>query len=170
MDGLINCYNPTIVLLGESDDNDAEFAWSTSDGEFLGNINIAEPTVISGGSYELQVTNPDNGCTSEDEVIVQEDFTEPTIDLGTAEGMIDCENPQITILGTSVSPDTYTNEIEWTWIEGEGGLLNPTSLEPSAALPGEYTLTVTFIENGCSTTANDMPALSGLQGPGEITK
>lgn len=155
LDGWINCYDPTLVLLGESNDNEAEFAWSTSDGGFLGNSNIAEPTVISGGSYELQVTNPDNGCTSVDVVIVQEDFTEPTIDLGTAEGMIDCENPQITILGTSVSPDTYTNEIEWTWIEGEGGLLDPSSLEPVAALPGEYTLTVTFIENGCSTTSND---------------
>ena len=59
LDGLINCYDPTIVLLGESNDSDAEFAWSTSDGGFLGNSNIAEPTAVSsGGSYELQVTNP----------------------------------------------------------------------------------------------------------------
>ena len=67
-------------------------------------------------NYKSQIR--DNGCTSEDEVIVLEDFTEPTIILGAAEGMIDCENPQIIILGTSISPDTYTNEIEWTLDRG----------------------------------------------------
>jgi gliding motility-associated-like protein len=153
--GVINCDTPTIVLLGESNDNGAEFVWSTNDGGFFGNSNVAEPTAVSGGTYHLLVTNPDNGCTSEDEAVVLEDFTTPVIDLGFAEGMISCETPQIFILGTEITPDTYTNEIEWTWIEGEGGLLDPTSLEPVAALPGEYMLTVTFSENGCATTSPD---------------
>jgi gliding motility-associated-like protein len=153
--GVINCDTPTIVLLGESNDNGAEFVWSTSDGGFFGNSNVAEPTAVSGGTYNLLVTNPENGCTSEDEAVVMEDFTTPVIDLGFAEGMISCETPQIFILGTDITPDTYTNEIEWTWIEDEGGLLDPTSIEPVAALPGEYMLTVTFSENGCSTTSSD---------------
>ena len=153
--GVINCDTPTIVLLGESNDDGAEFVWSTSDGDFFGSSNVAEPTAISGGTYNLLVTNPENGCTSEDEALVLEDLTTPVIDIGFAEGIISCETPQIAILGTVISPDTYTNEIEWTWVEGEGGLLDPTSLEPVAALPGEYTLTVTFSENGCATTFPD---------------
>ena len=155
LDGLINCYDPTIVLLGESNDSDAEFAWSTSDGGFFGNSNIAEPTATSEGTYNLLVTNPDNGCTSEDVVVVLEDFTIPSIELGFADGMINCEFPQIPIIGTNISPDNYTNEIEWTWTDGEGGLLDPTDIEPVAALPGEYILTITFTENGCSTTSDD---------------
>jgi gliding motility-associated-like protein len=153
--GVINCDTPTIVLLGESNDEGAEFVWSTSDGDFFGSSNVAEPTAVSAGTYNLLVTNPENGCTSEDEAVVLEDLTTPVIDIGFAEGMISCETPQIFILGTEITPDTYTNEIEWTWVEGEGGLLDPTSLEPVAALPGEYTLTVTFSENGCATTFPD---------------
>ena len=154
--GVINCDMPTIVLLGASNDNGAEFVWSTTDGDIFGNSNVAEPTAVSGGTYNLLVTNPENGCISEDEAVVLEDFTAPVINLGFAEGMISCETPQIVILGTDITPDTYTNEIEWTWVEGEGGLLDPTSLEPIAALPGEYLLTVTFSENGCATTSPDL--------------
>ena len=153
--GVINCDSPTIVLLGASNDNGAEFVWSTNDGDIFGNSNVAQPTAVSGGTYNLLVTNPENGCTSEDETVVLEDFTTPAIEIGFADGMISCETPQISILGTVISPDTYTNEIEWTWVEGEGGLIDPTSLEPVAALPGEYLLTVTFSENGCTTTFPD---------------
>lgn len=153
--GVINCDSPTIVLLGASNDNGAEFVWSTNDGDLFGNSNVAQPTAVSGGTYNLLVTNPENGCTSEDETVVLEDFTTPAIEIGFADGMISCETPQISILGTVISPDTYTNEIEWTWVEGEGGLIDPTSLEPVAALPGEYLLTVTFSENGCTTTFPD---------------
>ena len=153
--GVINCDSPTIVLLGASNDNGAEFVWSTNDGDIFGNSNVAQPTAVSGGTYNLLVTNPENGCTSEDETVVVEDFTTPAIEIGFADGMISCETPQISILGTVISPDTYTNEIEWTWVEGEGGLIDPTSLEPVVALPGEYLLTVTFSENGCTTTFPD---------------
>ena len=153
--GVINCDSPTIVLLGASNDNGAEFVWSTNDGDIFGNSNVAQPTAVSGGTYHLLVTNPENGCTSEDETVVVEDFTTPAIEIGFADGMISCETPQISILGTVISPDTYTNEIEWTWVEGEGGLIDPTSLEPVVALPGEYLLTVTFSENGCTTTFPD---------------
>ncbi|HIN42265.1 MAG TPA: hypothetical protein EYM86_07440 [Flavobacteriales bacterium] len=153
--GLLNCYESSISLQGSSNNANAEFSWSTDDGGFFGSSGIAEPVVIQGGTYVLEVTNPNNGCVSTNEIIVDEDFTEPSLTIGFPEGMISCEFPQVMIIGTVISPDDYTNIIEWTWEEGEGGLLNPTDIDPTAPLPGEYTLTVTFLENGCTTTSSE---------------
>ena len=55
--------------------------------------------------------------------------------------------------GTTIEPEGYTNNIEWTW--AEGGLIDPWSIEPSTPIPGNYALTVTFEENGCSTSTMD---------------
>jgi hypothetical protein len=59
----------------------------------------------------------------------------------------------VEILGTEIFPDGYSNIVEWSWAEGEGGLLNPNIINPNAVLPGDYFLYVTFFENGCATMA-----------------
>jgi hypothetical protein len=154
-DGVINCYEPNMVLLGESDGVDAEYVWSTSNtGEFFGSNNIAQPTAIAGGIYELTVTNPSNGCTSSDEMILGEDFTEPEILLGMPNGMINCDNLTVDIINTEIFPDGYTSISEWSWPDGEGAVLDPTNDQPTVLLPGDYLLTVTFLETGCSTVAD----------------
>ncbi|PCJ82199.1 MAG: hypothetical protein COA49_01510 [Bacteroidetes bacterium] len=154
-DGLINCYEPSYILQGSSNSTEAEFNWSTNNGSFFGASNIAEPTVIEGGLYELEVTNPTNGCVSTNQVIVVEDFTEPVLTVGFPDGIINCEFLQVMIIGSSVSPSNYTNQVEWTWNDGEGNIINPNDINPIATLPGEYYLTVTFLENGCTTSSNE---------------
>ena len=156
LDGVINCYEPSMVLLGESDleSDDAEYFWSTSEnGGFFGENNIAQPTAISGGIYSLTVTNPLNGCISMDDMILEADFTAPEIILGFADGIISCETPSVEILDTEIFPGGYSNIVEWSWAEEEGGLLNPNIINPIAVLPGDYFLYVTFFENGCATMA-----------------
>ncbi|HIG58485.1 MAG TPA: hypothetical protein EYQ21_03650, partial [Flavobacteriales bacterium] len=156
-DGVINCYEPYLVLLGGSDGENAEYVWTASEnGEFFGNSNIAQPTAIAGGAYELTVTNPINGCISSDDMLLVADFTEPEILLGEPNGVINCDNLSVSILGTEIYPDGYTSIIEWSWSEGEGALLDPTDDQPTALLPGDYLLTVTFLETGCSTVANSV--------------
>ena len=150
----LNCYEPTYTLQGSSNNDEVNFSWSTQDGEFFGGSFIPDPTVISAGTYSLTVTNPDNGCTSTSELIISEDFTEPVITLGYPDGVISCITPTIAILGNTIEPEGYTTDIEWTWSEG-GGVIYPWELEPSITLPGDYTMMVTFEENGCTASATD---------------
>lgn len=150
--GIIDCYQPTFQLGGSSDGEDAEFYWSTEEGSFMGSPTNPTPTALAGGTYYLTVTNPNNGCVSENSVSLDYDMTYPEIELGYALEMISCEHPSVQIQGTTISPPGYTELIEWSW--NSGGLLNPFIIEPIAPLPGGYSLSVTFEENGC-TTASD---------------
>ena len=84
---------------------------------------------------------------------IEEDFTAPEITLGQPNGLISCITPVVQIDGNDISPDGYTNLIEWTEYEGE--LLDPLLLNPSTQWPGSFGLTVTFEENGCSTSTTE---------------
>lgn len=152
--GTVNCYTPSIIIEGSSNGDNAEFSWSTTDGQFFGSSSTDTPTVISGGTYNLEVTNPDNGCTSSNSVTVNEDLTIPEIELGYPSNIISCDFPVVQIEGTIISPEGYTELIEWSW--NEGGLTNPFILEPFAPLPGAYSLTVTFEENGCTASTDSV--------------
>ena len=151
--GIINCYNPTYILDASSNGDDAQFSWSTQDGDFLGGSLVPNATVIAEGTYTLTVTNPSNGCVSSNSLFIEDDFTWPVITLGEPDGIISCITPTVQIQGTTIEPEGYTNNIEWTW--AEGGLIDPWSIEPSTPIPGNYALTVTFEENGCSTSTMD---------------
>lgn len=159
-DGAINCYVPNLVLQGASDGEDAEYVWTTSEnGDIFGSMNIAQPTAVAGGVYELTVTNPINGCISSDDMTLAADFTEPEISLGQPNSELSCENLTSDILGTEVTPDGYTVIYEWSWTDEEGALLNPSEEQPTALQPGEYLLTVTFLETGCTTVADAVVAV-----------
>ena len=149
-EGMLNCYQPSFILQGESNNDNAEFVWSTTDGQFLGSSFSQTPTVIAEGVYTLTVTNPNNGCATINSIEILEDFTEPEITLGQASGMISCITSVVQIEGNSIYPEGYTNIIEWTEVEGE--LFDPMSLDPSTQWPGSFSLTVTFEENGCSSS------------------
>lgn len=150
---VVNCNQPSIILQGESNSDEAEFVWSTTDGQFLGSSFTQTPTVISEGQYTLTVINPNNGCETVNHLEIEEDFTAPEITLGQANGLISCITPVVQIDGNDISPDGYTNLIEWTEYEGE--LFDPLTLNPSTQWPGSFGLTVTFEENGCSTTTTE---------------
>jgi gliding motility-associated-like protein len=150
--GILNCYTPTFSLEGSSDNADAQFFWDTEDGTFFGNSNIPSPTITAGGTYTLTVTNPSSGCVNSSIITIEEDFTYPEISLGYPNGIISCETPSVQIVGTEIEPWGYDNIIEWSWSEG-GGLTEPWIINPNTQLPGEYTLTIMFNENGCTTSS-----------------
>ena len=109
----LNCLTTSYVLQGSSDGDDATFVWSTTDGQFFGSTFTPNPTVLSDGTYTLEVTNPNNECTSNSSVVITEDVAVPEIDLGYPSSDISCESPMIQIIGTTINPPGYTNIIEW---------------------------------------------------------
>ncbi|MBK9026223.1 MAG: hypothetical protein IPL69_20370 [Saprospiraceae bacterium] len=58
------------TLDGSSTTANAQFAWTTTDGNISLNPNSATPTVNAVGTYVLTVTNPLNGCIGRDTAYV----------------------------------------------------------------------------------------------------
>ena len=64
------CVAGSVVLNGSSSIVNAQFAWTSPDGNISQNANTANPTVNAVGMYVLTVTNPANGCIGRDTAYV----------------------------------------------------------------------------------------------------
>jgi gliding motility-associated-like protein len=149
--GIIDCNNSTITIdgVGSSTGTSFTYLWTTSGGSIDSGQNTLTPTVSSAGTYTLTVTNTDNGCEESVDVIVGEDLNEPNVVANGGE--IDCVNSSITIDG--IGSDTGA-EFTYLWTaSGGGNIVNgSTTLSPTVDAAGTYTLTVTNINNGCTST------------------
>jgi len=142
-DQTIDCNNQEVTLDGLSSiGNTLEFLWSDTIGAEIGNT--ATINVNSAGSYQLQITNIENGCTATDEVLVDIDNTIPSVDAG-PDQTIDCVTTEAILDGGFSSGENLTYE----WLSQSGDYLS-NSISISAEVAGVYTLQVTNIENGCA--------------------
>ena len=113
---------------------------------------ISEPEVLetsTPGSWSVTSTNPANGCDTETTLILEADFTDPQVEAGWSD-TITCASPAASIYDILITPESYTPMFEWNWNEGSLNAVDP--LNPIAYLPGTYVLTVSFEENGCSSS------------------
>lgn len=69
-DTYISCDEPQLALNGSSPTLGVDYQWTTDTGNFLFGNNGTMPGIDASGTYVLTVSNPANGCTSTDEVIV----------------------------------------------------------------------------------------------------
>ena len=169
VDTLINCYNNVITLDGGSSSvGDFSYLWSTSDGTIdMGGMTL-QPTISGVGTYELLVTNNQNGCLALDSVFVGENLIVSISSAG-QDTIITCTNPTILLNGIGSSVGIGI-EYQWTPTNGGNILSNPNSLQPEINSAGTYELLVTNIINGCTSVDEvivladtDIPtALAGL--------
>lgn len=72
-DFLLHCNLLSAQLLGSSPiGGSGQYVWTTTDGSIVSGGNTPQPVVGSAGTYLLTVTNLTNGCTSADQVFVDE--------------------------------------------------------------------------------------------------
>ncbi|WKL43289.1 T9SS type A sorting domain-containing protein [Flavobacterium sp. ZE23DGlu08] len=70
-DVLILCGETTVLLSGTSTTQNAIYSWVASNGgNIVSGADTATPTVNAAGTYTLTVTDPINGCTASDLVLV----------------------------------------------------------------------------------------------------
>ncbi|MCB0684770.1 MAG: PKD domain-containing protein, partial [Saprospiraceae bacterium] len=123
-----------------------QYEWFDNLGNTLSQM--PELTVNGAGLYFLLATDPDNGCSAQDSILISEDLLPPVADAG-VDQVLDCGASSVTLdgSGSSSGPD-----LEYEWTNGNGIALgtDPT-LEVDAA--DEYILTLTDLGNGC--TAGD---------------
>lgn len=141
----ITCVQNEVVVSSDTNVPDANYTWSTNNGQISGPSNTSDVTVISGGTYSLNITDPSNGCDSDLSIVVNENLEFPAIVVGEAD-TLSCRTPVVQILGTTVVPEGSA----LVWSNVDGGLTTGWgSAEPSVNLEGWYILSVTHPTSGC---------------------
>lgn len=151
-DDVLNCYNPNSIQIsgaGSSSGPNFNINWTTNNGNIVSGGNTLTPIVDEPGTYTLTIINSNNGCSGTDEVVITEDFEQPTV-MAFGGGDVTCFNPLITISGTGSSSGPGFN-INWT---GPGLFGGTNTLTPTVNAGGTYTLTITNTQNGCSDEAS----------------
>ena len=124
--------------------------WTTVGGNFSGPTNTLNTTVDKAGTYVINVSNIDNGCSTEEEVVVDQNIQTPTIEIDEPEELT-CKIEIVQLAGTG---QTIGN-LESIWTDTNNGIVGNNLQENiEVNLPGVYTFTITDTENNCSNTAS----------------
>ena len=104
---------------GNSSLGDFSYFWSSIDGTIdLGETTL-QPTISSGGNFEIFVTNNQNGCSAFDSVFVGENFITPISSAG-QDTFINCTNPTILLNGSGSS---MGSNFSYQWMATNGGII-----------------------------------------------
>lgn len=143
--GVLTCATTNISLSG-SPGSGVTYSWSGPG--IVSGGSTANPTVNQPGTYNLLVTNPSNGCTSNASVLVSQNITPPSATAAAGSGGV--LNCSVTSLALSGSP---SSGVSYSW-SGPGIVSGGTTANPTVNQPGTYQLVVTNTSNGCSNSSS----------------
>ena len=149
---ILDCNHEVALLEVELIEPDLlySYLWESSNGNIISENDILEASVDAPGTYQLTMTNLENGCTQTYFVEVQQDIAIPLADAG-ADQILNCETMTLQLDGGSSSEG---NEFEYVWTSTEGNILaGENTLSPLVDDSGEYILTVLNSINGCSASS-----------------
>ncbi len=134
---------------GSSTGGNFTYLWTASPGGIiLGGSTTLNPIVSAIGTYTLLVTNTQNGCTSTDLAVVDNNLAPPAASVA-APGLITCTVSLVTLDGSASSPAG----ISYQWTTSNGLIVSgQTTPTPVVSEAGEYTLTVMNPSNGCTSS------------------
>lgn len=144
-DAVLTCQDSTVTLQATGQTNGITYQW-TGPGGYTSTQ--ATPAVDFPGAFVGWFTGA-NGCVTADTILVTEDRTAPTLDLGPP--------PVLTCIVTSINCDwtvPVTPGISWTVNDTPVGPGQTVSLCPNPNVPGAWaTVTATSDATGCSSSA-----------------
>ncbi|MCB0640443.1 MAG: hypothetical protein KDC44_02340, partial [Phaeodactylibacter sp.] len=150
--GVLNCFSPVIPVnaVVNTGGDQFGFTWSTNDGSFAGATDVLSPPVDAPGTYQIEVTNQDNGCTSVETIAVTDDFTEPIASIGLPP-ILTCS---LDDLNLQALVDSQGDNYDFSWSTSARNIVAGLfTLNPLVNAPGDYQIAVQNTENGCETTA-----------------
>ncbi len=137
------------------------YAWTTTNGNIVSGGTTLTPTVDTAGTYQLVISNTNNGCSTTGTTTIVEDKVLPTV--SATSGTLTCGQAELELCSTS-------NGVSVLWSV-------PTDNDQaciSVSQGGNYTVTATAA-NGCTAIAtavvsisNDFPQVSS-ETPAKIT-
>ncbi|MBC6995581.1 gliding motility-associated C-terminal domain-containing protein [Neolewinella lacunae] len=121
-------------------------AWTTLDGIILADADSLRAIIGAPGTYLLRVTNPANGCSALDSVRILRDDNLPTVTIATPPPL-DCN---VTTIDLNATGSNAGAGFALTWSSPNGNFLGATDgLVARIGAPGNYTLRVLNVDNGC---------------------
>ncbi|MFK7809535.1 MAG: nidogen-like domain-containing protein [Saprospiraceae bacterium] len=162
----LTCADPTNVLdaSGSSAGTEFIYQWIGSGIVQNGNENTLTPTVSESGIFELLITNTTTGCTVSDQVEVTESADVP-VALAGDDQELTCD-----VLTTVLQPgQNYDNGFLIEWIGPGITADNANDLNPEVTTAGTYTLVVTDLSNGCTSSPDEVDVVPNTLSPTIIT-
>ena len=125
------------------------YSWSTKSGNIVSGKTTSTPLVNGGGVYTLLLTNPTNGCTALDSVLVYQDPDLPVASIDDADTLT-CVVSDISLLANIQASNP---NVTYVWSTMNGSILSgETTLTPTVNGPGTYIFTLTDPATGCVTS------------------
>lgn len=147
----ISCNFPQRTLGGPATSVGVNYSynWQTIDGQIDGTNTTEQITVQTPGTYTLLVANADNGCESQDEIVIGLDTDIPVADAG-PDTLLTCGVTEISLGGSATSTGA---EFLYYWLDSNGDTISSSNTSTfSVSQAGTYTLRVTDESNGCTIT------------------
>ena len=142
----LNCSNSSVTLTGSSNNPGAVYTWTGPDG-FSASGTMVTATEV--GTYTMTAANGSSslGCTGTTTVTVVQDLAVPSGVTATASGngQLTCSNSSVVLTGSS-----STAGVTYAWAGPNGFTASGDSATVTGI--GNYTVTVTNPNNGCSTS------------------
>ena len=144
---ILNCDNPTLELDGSasSGSDNLQFNWTSSVGAPLGFDNSI--SVDQAGTYTLEISNPENGCTAVTDIVITEDFNDPVVDPGLPFTITCVESEGVLDASNSSGVDLF-----YEWVDASGSVIGNDAMVATEN-SGTYTLNITDLSNGCTASA-----------------
>ncbi len=159
--GLLTCAEPIFTLSANAGQTGSyQYLWQSTDGSFVGAPHAPTVNTTQAGTYVLQVTDPQNGCTSTSTAQVLADQTPPIAEIVAQQMAITCAQPALTLRAEQTQPSW-----QLLWTTTDGHITSPSdaaTIWVNAA--GTYFLLVTNPQNGC-TASNSLPISMDTMSP-----
>lgn len=146
--------------------------WSTADGNIVGPTDNTSIVVDQGGSYQLWLINPANGCVDSTRITVVQDTLPPRANIGIPQDLT-CRDMSISLDGRFSSSGPG---IRYQWTTADGTIsAGATTLQPTVTAAGTYLLTVINDANNCTAEATtqvqqfDQPPVLSASTPEALT-
>lgn len=153
----LDCVGTAVVIDASATNANMDVAsttWTADAGQSFTNINDFSISTIEAGTYTLAIVqNGALACEAEGSVTVEDDPNTPVADAGDDVTLL-CDGLEVQLDASASTPPSATIVYAWTG-DVSGDVTGPM---PSVANPGEFQLTVTNTENGCSATSEVVTA------------
>jgi len=147
---VIGCDQEPVSLSVNSSAAQRTVVWYRIDNGDLIEIGSGDDISISeAGEYQVEVTNTENGCATDETFLVDLDENVPSIELATPSSL-SCILTEITLDATASSQGP---EYTYEWVTSDGNIVSgANTLSPVVGSVGTYVLTIVNTDNGCENT------------------
>ncbi len=167
--GVLNCRDTEVALEGQAPAG-LQYRWTTVGGAFATATDQVATVAVAPGDYQLEVTDPDNGCRSAATVSITQNIAPPVFSIAPAAALT-CLTTEQTLQATNLGPDFL-----YAWSSSDGNILvGADGPSPEVDSAGTYVLTIMDTRNFCTAMDSlrvirdvDFPSLS-VASPATLT-